>query len=104
MGYTIGITRAARLHDSSKTPISRREWHRVAARDPQLVVDGEAVLWVGAGERAAFWWESGRIVAELPGPETIAKLTALAAALEANVVGDDGERYWPEANLGPPDQ
>lgn len=110
MGYDLHITRAADWTDSENAPISLEEWARYIRTDPEMRLDGfaEVTLPDGRilrteGEGLAVWtafpvpvWfahRAGRIVVKNPDEEIIAKMIAIAGALGAHVVGDEGEEY-----------
>lgn len=105
MGYDLHITRG------DTAPISETEWRAYVARDPELELTGAAeapvpggVLryenpglscWLGhpRGEKVWLDLRGGCVVVKNPDEPTIAKLVAIAAAIHARVVGDDGEIY-----------
>jgi hypothetical protein len=106
MGYDVHITRAEDWVDSSETPITVEEWVAYAESDPDLrrnaADSGEAPydLRVGADETWLDWFE-GAILTKNPTEPVRAKMAQIAAALAANVQGDEGERYGPDGRVIP---
>ena len=118
MGYDLHITRAKHWTDSESIPITDAEWKTLVASDPQLDLIGaaEAVApdgilryenaglarWSGHPTDEEVWFDlrHGRVVVKNPDEPTIAKMVAVATALGARVVGDDGETY--DSPGGPP--
>ena len=78
MGYDLHITRRADWSDSDGPAIGELEWQQTIGGD---------------GEAGAFYWSDGEISIKNPDPMQIAKAVRLAASLNAQVQGDDGEIY-----------
>lgn len=116
MGYDVHITRAKDWLQSEKQPISLQIWLAFVEQDPEMereavalgrVEDEPAItyssdglaVWIGYsghdpdGNKAWFDWHEGRIVVKNPDDEILAKIKQIAAHLQANVIGDDGEYY-----------
>jgi hypothetical protein len=107
VGYDLHITRAAEWLDSTQAPIGRAEWNAFARHDDRLAevswVDmrdtgREPVYAVTTSEAHEFslWWNRDQV--SVKGHFTdraCQELAELAAALNANLVGDDGEHYAP---------
>ena len=103
MGYDLHITRANNWIDSEEEPISREEWRAYIESDSELenTKDDElGASWYGEGGRlgkstciGGFWWSKGRIVEKNPTEAEIRKMTQIATALNARVVGDSDEEY-----------
>lgn len=111
MGYDLHITRAQDWTDSESIPITGAEWKALVASDPQLELIGAAeaaapdgvlryenpglARWSGHTTDEEVWFDlrQGRVVVKNPDEATIAKMVAVASALGARVVGDDGETY-----------
>jgi hypothetical protein len=107
MGYDVHITRADHWPESDDTPISIAEWEALVKRDPELSLEPtlEAKLPDGRVLRTDspgmarfkgvvhFLYEEGRVTVTDPDRETIRKMRAIAQALGARVLGDDGECY-----------
>ena len=115
MGYEVHITRASHWTDSKKCPISLDEWDAYIQKDPEMRRDdvatasaGEDVLscesdglavWLKYSKNepnvnlAWFEYGYGRIVVKNPDEEILGKMKRIAAALNANVIGDEGEEY-----------
>jgi len=116
VGYDVHITRAKEWYDSEKSPITLEEWHAYLTSDPEMRLDGyaEATTPEGAtirieseglavwtrhsgngldGNMAWFDYRNGQIVVNNPDDEILDKMKAIAAALHARVIGDEGEEY-----------
>lgn len=86
MGYDVVITRSTARHPTQAPGgIPRREWTEL--------VDTLRVASLAASARLA--WRDGRVVAKTPDAPLRKRMVAFAKALDARVVGDDGEVYWP---------
>ena len=106
LAYDLHIVRTAHWLDASTDPISKDEVNLLIAKDPSLAwsnqdfVDmkndsGEAIRywmieWNGV---SCFWWYREQIVYSGADDAQLSKLLSIAAALNAFVVGDDGEKY-----------
>ena len=117
MGYDVHITRAACWLDGEETPITLDEWRSYVASDPELMAsDPELMIgqsddcisagWYGEGGHpnnskcvGGFWWDSGCIVEKNPSKAEIGKMTRIALALNARVVGDEDEEYRPNGEV-----
>ena len=124
MGYNLHITRASDWIESESAPIAIDEWKRAVASVPGIRLDDSALvvtnpktgekisLAVRDGDVAVFldgeWFKvfhyrEGRITFK-PGPVNFddpkdpvaAAAIGLARILGANIVGDEGEIYWPK--------
>ena len=115
MGYELHITRASEWSESELTPISISEWVAYINADSEMRLDGFAeaqvgdeilryendglAVWVGYsghesdGNMAWFDYRHGRIVVKSPDQEIVDKMIRIARALNARVIGDDGEFY-----------
>jgi hypothetical protein len=98
MGYCLYITKADHPVRSKVVPITVAELRQAVSKDPDLGFDGRSrtrVVWYDdlGDERGRMLLHHGRVVAKNPSQEFIAKMTALARFLGAQVVGDDGEVY-----------
>ena len=116
MGYDVHITRAKDWLDSKKQPIKLKEWLAYVANDPEMRLDGVAeahidgqpvltyeneglAVWIGRSGhqeiRDMVWFDfrNGRVAVKNPSKEVLEKMKQIAAALGANVVGDEGELY-----------
>lgn len=104
MSYDLHITRALSWLDAQRYPIGREEWNEYARRHPAMVEDGW-VEWADIGREPAYsWprgssepsclsWSGGEVVVTGPVNDCIEELVAIAEALGANVIGEDGQRY-----------
>jgi hypothetical protein len=97
MGYDFHITRKNHWADDDGPSISLDEWTEYARRNSKLSPDADnpgPENWVVAehGHAWPLWWEAtGEIVVKNPDPQMIEELVAIANALGARVLGDDGE-------------
>lgn len=81
VSYDLHITRALSWLEVNRYPISREEWNEYARRHPAMVEDG----WVQ--------WSGGEVVVTGPVDGYIEELVAIAEALDAKVIDEDGQRY-----------
>ena len=110
MGYDLHVTRASEWLDAEEHPLPEAEWLALVERDSELrrdmashydrkgpngtIVRLHPVEWLGdATGDTVFWYDKGEITTKNPTDEAIAKLKEIAAALSANLFGDDGEEY-----------
>jgi hypothetical protein len=102
MGYDLHITRKENWSDEDGPSISEAEWRRVIEEDPELqldtetsctMADGEYVFAAWNGEPGALGHYAGEITTKDPSEPLIRKMVLIAQRLNANVQGDDGERY-----------
>lgn len=115
MGYELHITRAPHWTESELHPISLDEWLGYIGSDPEMRLDNFAeaevsgdilryeneglAVWVGysghgvGGNMAWFDYRHGRIVVKSPVREIVGKMQRVAQALDAWVIGDEGEFY-----------
>jgi hypothetical protein len=116
VGYDVHITRAEEWTDSEKWPISREDWLAYVEQDPEMRLDcaaetttteGETLRYESAGlavwtaysghgvngNMAWFDYREGRVVVKNPDDQILGKMVEIARDLDANVQGDDGERY-----------
>jgi hypothetical protein len=114
MSYNLYITRADNFWEAKEFPVKESEWRAVAEADPSLqysiddyyerrVEDGQAEtihpwLYMSLPETPPLWYEDGAIVAKNPDPRFIVKMVALAAKLDAHVIGEEGEVYDSSGN------
>jgi len=116
MGYEVHITRANEWTESKKTPVALADWEAYVNADPEMRLDGFAetttpqgetirieipgiAVWTSYsghevdGNMAWFSWFNGRVSVKSPDKEILQKMHAIAEALNAIVLGDEGERY-----------
>jgi hypothetical protein len=99
VSYDIHITRKKYWSDSEGPIISLDEWVSYVATDPEIVHDddneSEDFLYISHPDGPwALWWNPrGEIMTSSVDDATMAKLIAIALALEAWVLGDDDEQY-----------
>jgi hypothetical protein len=96
VGYDIHITKAREWTESEKNPVPIEKWLAMvrSSGDLELREDRHGA-WTGHPEQHDVWFlfDRGEITAKNPDEPTLARAIALAAALDARVVGDDGEVY-----------
>lgn len=116
MGYDLHITRAEDWTEAESAPITLDEWRSFVANDPEMTLVGVAetqltdgqmlryqseglAVWVrssgnqAGGNKAWFDHRHGEIVVKNPDDQIIQKMIEIAHRFNANVQGDDGERY-----------
>jgi hypothetical protein len=106
MAYDVHIVSTKDWFEASKSPITKEEVNVAIAGDPELewavsdyieMADASGAIqripliaWKGV---SCFCWCKDQITCSGPAEQQIIKLCKLAQALNAYVVGDDGERY-----------
>ena len=106
MGYNLHIVRTENWFDSESDPVTKSDVDRVIASDESLawsttdyvdmsdesgaVTRYYMICWNGA---PAFWWCRSEITCKNPNESQIVKLHEIARALDAKLVGDEGELY-----------
>jgi hypothetical protein len=109
MGYDVFITRADLPEESRKAPISSQEWTALVKSDSSLRIsptdyyehkssDGgteriPTVIWTAHPGQPPFLLLDGAVQIKSPDKATIEKMMAMAAKLQARVVGEEGELY-----------
>ena len=97
MGYDLHITRRAQWHATDGPAITVEQWRAFVDADPDLRMDdslGEDVaLWSGGRVPGWIAWRDGNLETTHPDDALLRKMVAIAGALDARAVGDDGERY-----------
>ena len=115
MGYDIHITRADDWTESRTSPITLNEWTNYITSDPEMRLDNLAELniegsvvfyeneglavWTAYsghgvdGNMAWFDYSEGRVVVKNPDEEIVGKMKQIAEALNARVIGEEGEMY-----------
>lgn len=99
MGYDLHITRKEHWSDETGSEISLDEWMKYAHTDNDIKPDPDNPgneNWIVASDSPPWplWWNrTGELLTTNPEPAAIQKLIAIAAALDARVLGDDGEIY-----------
>jgi hypothetical protein len=115
VGYDVHITRAEHSSESESNPITLVEWLDYIAGDVEMRVDNFAeadvdgdtlrydndglAVWTAFsghglnGNMAWFDYRHGAVVVKNPNEELLGKMKRIAAALRANVIGDEGEFY-----------
>ena len=122
MGYEIHITRKTDWFERDGPNISLEDWKSYISSDPDMRLDGYAEATAGNGdvlrvedEGLAVWtaysdhgvngnmaWlylGSGGIIAKNPDEEILKKMFEIAQALDARVVGDEGEEYGKDGEV-----
>ena len=106
MSYTLHVVRTPDWMHAASAPIARREVVNLVEADPELkwstteFVDVRHkngtifrlayIKWHGS---SCFLWKQDEIICKNPDEAQTAKMIRMAEALQAIVVGDDGERY-----------
>lgn len=99
MGVEFHITRAEHWAENEQTPITREEWLRYVASDPELSLtpgsSSPAVHWSGPSRHKDPWldWFQGNVYTKWPDTALYEKMLRIAQALGAHVQDDDGTRY-----------
>ena len=99
MGYDFHITRKEHWADYEGPRISLEEWTAYAGSDIDLKPDSDnpgAENWIVTNHDGPcpLWWDAnGEIIAKNPEQSMVEKMVAIANALGARVLGDDGEVY-----------
>lgn len=125
MGYHVTITRAPKREDEEGQPIkglpkiTKAEWFESLKKDPTLILRNDVsegcIQWTGissanreqtestSDEGAAFlFWSDGEIYSKNPSEPLIGKMVEIAALLNAQVFGDEGEEYFAEGEIRGP--
>jgi len=106
MGYDLHVVLTDQWTDSESRPITKADIDRLIASDSELSwskteyvemtePDGSVARYFLINWRGTptFWWYRSEIICKNPDEAQVLKLVAIAEALGARVVGDDGERY-----------
>ena len=99
MGYDLHITRAEFWAENAGQEISAEEWLELVDSDSSLSIDLDSGPYFAelksSHEDSHAWlkWSEGNILTTYPDRATLAKMLEIAGRLDANVQGDDGERY-----------
>jgi hypothetical protein len=116
MAYDLHIVRSKNRLEASRAPITKSDVDALIARDPELgwsetdhvdmsddtgaVTRYWLITWRG---QPSFWWYRDQIQCSDPDDAQQLKLGQMARALNAFVVGDDGEIYDEDGGApGPP--
>jgi hypothetical protein len=105
MGYDVHITRRAQWQDDRGPAITVEHWRALVAADPELQFDGDlgedVATWRGGPAPGWIAWRAGNLETKNPDIALLRKMAAIAAVLDAQVQGDDGERYDAAGNAQP---
>jgi hypothetical protein len=107
MAYDLHVVRSIHWADAADSPITKSDVDALVEDDPELAWSDSELIIEAKDENGAvtafymirwngtpcFWWYRGQVVCCGPNDRQVAKLVRIAAALNARVVGDDGERY-----------
>jgi hypothetical protein len=112
MAYEVHVVRPKDWVKASESPITKRDIDATIAGDPELewgesdymdmaddsgsISRYHVITWNGV---PSFWWYREEIRCSSPDDKQIIKLIRIAHALNAYVVGDDGERYELRNNI-----
>lgn len=107
MGYDVHIVRTENWLDANEMPITKSDVEALITSDAELswsttdyvdMSDDEdtfiaryfMICWNG---NSCFWWYKNEVRCSMPEEEQIVKMVKMARLLNANVIGDDGEKY-----------
>jgi|ERR1017187_1229161 hypothetical protein len=106
MAYDLHVVRSADWTDTSSSPITKSDIDALVDGDLELdwssadfvemadqngsVTRFYMIMWNGT---PSFWWYRGQLLCSSPDDAQLTKLVRIASALNARVVGDDGEGY-----------
>jgi len=102
MSYYVTITRNPSPYWHSGPLISEAEWREAALAEPGIRPpldaeegDPDDLIWAGHPKYPAvsFQWFDGQIEARSPDELTLALLARMAAKVNANLIGEDGQRF-----------
>ncbi len=107
MGYELHITRKTHWWDGDGPTITLAEWQQLVERDAELSayleVDeasrGKAASYLD--QEGALRWDDGEVLSKNPDESLVVKMVAIAAALDARVLGDDDEVYAEDGTARP---
>lgn len=105
MGYEVHITRKVFWSDPDGLRIERDEWSRYVVLDESIGLDeqngaDDFMLSIDSIQQP-LWYDGdrGEIHTKNPDKVVMRKLFKIASALDAQVLGDDDERYGPDGEL-----
>lgn len=104
MSYDLHVVRAKDWINAKENPITKDEVDRLVEFDPELEWSADYVDMQEAGMvlrywmiswqgSSCFWWYRDQILCSNPDELQTRKLIRIADELNAQVVGDDGEKY-----------
>ena len=106
MSYYVTITRNPSPNWHSRPVITEAEWREVALAEPGIrppcdsdeggeFNDPGDLIWTGHPEYPEIWldWFDGQVDVKGPDEFTLALMARLAAKLNANLIGEDGQRF-----------
>jgi len=111
MGYDLHIVRTSDWQEETESPITEEEVIRLVESDPDLewsasdyvemkIKDEVSLRYstkrqmlIKWREISCFWWHQGEVICKNPTEDQITKMSHMAQTLNAQVIGDDGERY-----------
>jgi hypothetical protein len=96
MGYDFHVTRKDNWSDDIGPSISLDEWARGdvdISPDPDNPGSEHWIVQGPDGQWPLWWTVNGELLTKNPEPSAIEKLIAIARALGARVLGDEGEVY-----------
>lgn len=99
MGYDLHLTRADDWVDAESNPIPEALWDSVArarlsSSDQSAAEGGQPIYQLeGSGGSPTLQWQRGAVTVWGATDDHVDQLVGLAEALEAHVIGDDGELY-----------
>jgi len=106
MAYDLHVVRSLHWIDAADSPITKSDVDSLIEADPELAWSDSdfiemkddngaisayyMIRWNGT---PCFWWYKDQLACSGPDARQTAKLIRMATALNARVIGDDGERY-----------
>jgi hypothetical protein len=106
MGYDLQLTRAEDWVESSSVPVTAHEWIAAArsasgVTETSLLSDGSGnptfLLGDDPAKDPALYWADGQVAVRGADEKHVPALVALAKAVGARLVGDDGEQHGGDA-------
>ena len=98
MGYELHVVRTNTWLESAQDPVTRPQVEQVVLADPELTwsttdhLNGnyDFIQWNGD---SCFYWEKDQIIGKSLQEPQIVKLSKIAKALDAQLIGDEDEQY-----------
>jgi len=104
MPYNVHVVRTSHWRDAAQSPITKEEITALIAADKEMAwspANSEEITWRGT---PSIRWQGGQLVSTDPDKLLTAKLIRMAGALNANLVGENGEHYVLRRNMWGPER
>ena len=104
MPYTVHVVRTPHWRDAVQSPITKEDVTALIAADKELAwsaANADEISWRGA---PTIRWNQDQLVSTDPNSALTAKLIRMATALNAYLVGDNGEHYILRRNMWGPER